>query len=81
MRRSGSSQTSKDPNYRKKKARVEQLYAIAGRETAPQEGDPAVVFCGDELGQLQAAEGDVIPLIREMVQLVPMVNIDCSDRP
>jgi transposase len=43
---------SKDPEYQGKKARVEQLYAIADREAAPQEGDPEVVFCVDEFGPL-----------------------------
>jgi transposase len=44
--------SSKDPEYQEKKARVEQLYAIADRETSPQEGDPEVVFCVDEFGPL-----------------------------
>jgi transposase len=44
--------SSKDPQYREKKARVEQLYAIADREAAPQAGDPEVVFCVDEFGPL-----------------------------
>ena len=35
---------SKDPRYAAKKARIEQLYAIADRETAPQDGDPEVDF-------------------------------------
>ena len=39
--------TSKDPRYAEKKARVEQLYAIADREAAPADGDPEVVFCVD----------------------------------
>jgi transposase len=43
---------SKDPQYAAKKARVEQLYAIADRETAPQDGDPEVIFCVDEFGPL-----------------------------
>jgi transposase len=43
---------SKDPRYAAKKARVEQLYAIADREAAPGKGDPAVVFCVDEFGPL-----------------------------
>jgi hypothetical protein len=43
--------TSKDPQYAEKKARIEQLYAIADRET-PQDGDPEVVFCVDEFGPL-----------------------------
>jgi transposase len=44
--------TSKDPRYQQKKARVEQLYAIADRETPPRDGDPEVVFCVDEFGPL-----------------------------
>ena len=44
--------SSKDPQYREKKARVEQLYAIADREAVPGEGDPEVVFCVDEFGPL-----------------------------
>jgi len=36
---------SKDPQYTEKKARVEQLYAIADRGAAPEEGDPEIVFC------------------------------------
>ena len=43
---------SKDPHYAEKKARVEQLYAIADREAAPQAGDPEIVFCVDEFGPL-----------------------------
>jgi hypothetical protein len=43
---------SKDPRYAEKKARAGQLYAIAGREAAPQDGDPEVVFCLDEFGPL-----------------------------
>ena len=43
---------SKDPQYQDKKARVEQLYAIADRQASPQEGDPEVVFCVDEFGPL-----------------------------
>jgi transposase len=43
---------SKDPHYAAKKARVEQLYAIADREGTVQEGDPQVVFCMDEFGPL-----------------------------
>jgi transposase len=43
---------SKDPHYAAKKARVEQLYAIADREVTAQEGDPQVVFCMDEFGPL-----------------------------
>jgi transposase len=44
--------TSKDPRYAAKKARVEQLYAIADREAAPEPGDPEVIFCVDEFGPL-----------------------------
>ena len=43
---------SKDPRYAAKKARVEQLYAIADREVTPADGDPEVVFCVDEFGPL-----------------------------
>jgi transposase len=43
---------SKDPRYTEKKARIEQLYAIADRETAPGDGDPEVIFCVDEFGPL-----------------------------
>ena len=43
---------SRDPQYAQKKARVEQLYAIAGREADPQDGDPEVIFCVDEFGPL-----------------------------
>jgi hypothetical protein len=42
----------KDPRYAAKKARVGQLYAIADREVAPQDGDPEVIFCVDEFGPL-----------------------------
>ena len=38
---------SKDPRYTEKKARIEQLYAIADRQTVPQAGDPEVVVCVD----------------------------------
>jgi transposase len=44
--------TSRDPQYREKKARVEQLYAIADREAVSADGDPEVVFCVDEFGPL-----------------------------
>jgi transposase len=43
---------SKDPRYAAKKARVEQLYAIADREITPEDGDPEIVFCVDEFGPL-----------------------------
>ena len=45
-------QASKDPRYAAKKARIEQLYAIADREVSPQAGDPEVIFCVDEFGPL-----------------------------
>ena len=41
---------SKDPRYAEKKARVEQLYAIADRQAVPAGGDPEVIFCVDEFG-------------------------------
>jgi transposase len=43
---------SKDPRYAAKKARIEYLYAIAGREAAPDIGGPEIVFCVDEFGPL-----------------------------
>jgi hypothetical protein len=43
---------SSDPRYQQKKARIEHLYAIADRKTAPAAGDPEVVFCCDEFGPL-----------------------------
>jgi transposase len=43
---------SKDPRYQEKKARIEHLYAIAGREAAPADGDPEIIFCVDEFGPL-----------------------------
>ena len=43
---------SKDPRYQAKKARIEHLYAIAGREVTPVPGDPEVIFCLDESGPL-----------------------------
>jgi len=42
----------KDPHYAEKKARIEHLYAIAGREVIPRPGEPEVVFCVDEFGPL-----------------------------
>ena len=38
---------STDPRFAAKKVRIEHLYAIAGREITPADGDPAVVFCVD----------------------------------
>jgi hypothetical protein len=46
---------SKDPRYAAKKARIEQLYAIADRELIPEDGDPEVIFCVD-LCRVRAAE-------------------------
>jgi transposase len=43
---------SKDPQYAAKKARIEQLYAVADREITPADGDPEIVFCVDEFGPL-----------------------------
>jgi transposase len=44
--------TGKDPDYAAKKARIEHLYAIAGREVTPDPGEPEIVFCVDEFGPL-----------------------------
>jgi transposase len=44
--------SSKDPQYAEKKARIGELYAIADREAAPEDGDPEIVFCVDEFGSL-----------------------------
>ncbi|WP_123980524.1 IS630 family transposase [Streptomyces sp. Ag109_O5-1] len=43
---------SRDPEYAAKKARVEDLYAIADGEVIPEDGEPEVVFCVDEFGPL-----------------------------
>ena len=43
---------SADPDYAAKKARVDQLYAIADGEGAAGPGDPDVVYCVDEFGPL-----------------------------
>jgi transposase len=43
---------SRDPDYAAKKARVEHLYAIAGREVIAEPGEPEVIFCVDEFGPL-----------------------------
>jgi hypothetical protein len=47
--------TSRDPDYAAKKARIEHLYAIADREVIPEDGEPEVIFCVDELGPLNLA--------------------------
>jgi transposase len=52
FRRLKTWKTSKDPQYADKKARIEQLYAIADREASPADGDPEVIFCADEFGPL-----------------------------
>jgi transposase len=44
--------TSKDPDYAAKKARIEQLYAIADGEVIPEDGEPEVIYCVDEFGPL-----------------------------
>ena len=56
---------SKDPRYAEKKARVERLYAIADREGAPQDGDPAVVFCVDLCRRRDYAERQAAGLATE----------------
>jgi len=43
---------SRDPCFAQKKARIEQLHAIADCEAAPQDGDPEVIVCVDEFGPL-----------------------------
>jgi hypothetical protein len=43
---------SADPDCEAKKARVEHLYAIAGREVAPEPGEPPEIWCMDEFGPL-----------------------------
>jgi transposase len=43
---------SSDPDYAAKKARVDQLYALADREAAAGPGGPQVVICVDEFGPL-----------------------------
>ena len=43
---------SADPNYAAKKARMDDLYAIADGEAAAGPGDPDVVVCVDEFGPL-----------------------------
>jgi transposase len=43
---------SRDPDYAAKKARVEQLYALADGEASRGPGDPDVVVCLDEFGPL-----------------------------
>ncbi|MEU4127162.1 IS630 family transposase [Streptomyces virginiae] len=45
-------QTSRDPEYAAKRARVEHLYAIGDGEVIPEEGEPEIVSCGDEFGPL-----------------------------
>lgn len=45
-------QTSRDPDYAVKKARVEHHYAIADGEVIAEEDEPEVVFCMDEFGPL-----------------------------
>lgn len=44
--------TSSDPDYAAKKARIEHLYAIADGEVIPEDSEPEIVFCMDELGPL-----------------------------
>jgi hypothetical protein len=51
---------SRDPCYAAKKARIEQLYAIADREVTPEAGDPEVVFCVDLCRHRDYAEGQAV---------------------
>jgi transposase len=48
---------SDDPRCQAKKARVEHLHAIAGREAAPGPGEPEIIFCVDESGPLNLQPG------------------------
>jgi transposase len=48
---------SKDPRFTEKKARIEQLYAIADREVSAADGDPEIVFCVDLCRYRDYAEG------------------------
>jgi hypothetical protein len=52
LRRMKTWKAWKDPDYAAKKARIEHLYAIAGREVAPEAGEPQIIFCVDEFGPL-----------------------------
>ena len=52
LRRIKTWKASKDPDYAAKKARIEHLYAIAGREVAPEAGEPQIIFRVDEFGPL-----------------------------
>jgi hypothetical protein len=44
--------TSRDPDCAAKKARIGHLYAIAGGEVIPEDGEPEVIFCVDAFGLL-----------------------------
>ncbi len=59
---------SADPRYAAKKARIEQLYAIADREVTPGAGDPEVIFCVDEPGPLNL-QAEVAACIGQFAQL------------
>jgi len=62
---------SKDPRYAAKKARIEQLYAIADREVTPADDDPEIVFCVDELRHSGAspmlAQGTPLHVVSEVL--------------
>jgi hypothetical protein len=47
FQRLNTSETSTDPDYAVKKARVEHLYAIADPEVVPEPGEPEVIFRRD----------------------------------
>ncbi len=49
---------STDPRYAAKKARIERLYAIAGREAVPGTVDPEVIFCVPTRPRLATRSGD-----------------------
>jgi transposase len=61
FRRLKTWKSSKDPGYGQKKARVQQVYAIAGRRAALEDGDPEVIFCVDEFGPLNLLFGHIKP--------------------
>ena len=59
---------SRDPCYAAKKARIEQLYAIADREVALEGSDPEVIFCVDLCRHRDYAEQADVRLSVAMVK-------------